>query len=162
MVNGLAGGNHPVMTTLTGPIHLRMINRDHRQPRTADVATLTEICAVDMRGSLARSKTTVVARHTGLINHHGMIKRWHQPGAGHVAGATHLGSRNMVRRQTGGTDTVVTRLTAHIADDAVIHGGRNRKTYGIVANITGGAGRNMGGCLADGNDTVVTRFTTRG
>lgn len=56
----------------------------------------------------------------------------------------------------------MTGLTTHIADNAVIHGGRKGKAHRIVANIASGANGNVNRWLTNGNHAIVAGFTTRG
>ncbi len=64
----------------------------------------------------------------------------------------------MRRRNTGCADTIVAGATDRIANEAVIHERGKRKTYRVVASITGSRNGNVRCRLPNGDDAIMASF----
>ena len=98
---GLAGGNHAVMTTLTGAHGFVVIDNGRRYPGGTGMAGLANFTGENMRCTFAAGDCAIVASDAG-IRCGGVIKRTHKPVGGGVADLTGLHSRHVCRTFTAG------------------------------------------------------------
>ena len=108
---GLAGGDHAVMTTLTGAHGFIVIDNGRRNPGGTGMAGLANFTGENMRCTLTGSDSAIVASDAG-IRCGAVIKRSHKPIGGGVADLTGLHSRHVCRALTAGDNAVVTTLAS--------------------------------------------------
>ena len=155
---GHTRGDHAVMATRTGAIHLGVIYRGNRRPTHRRVTSITLIRGIDMGascfagGNHAIMTTLTSAQHFIVIHDRGG-----HPGRRRVAGLA-----NRTGTDVGGRHP--TCSYAIVTGDAGLGGGcvikRTHKPIGRgVANLTSLCGRNVCGALSGGNHTIVTTLT---
>ena len=118
MVCSLAGRDHAIMTTVTGPQYLLMINeRIHRRPGRSVMTGLAECCAVDVICRFTRGSAAIVTTDAGLPHHNLVIKR-NIPVHGVVATVAGQRGRQVRGSLARGNHSVVTALAT--ADDMIV------------------------------------------
>ena len=156
-----AGGDTAVVTTYTGPLHMRVVHTGGGSPGRCCMATLAHLGGLDMPSMLACGGCAVVAART-IVGYAGMVVSAGAPGYGVVAifaGSTVSG--DMRWRHAGGDGAIMTtdagtpyRCVIDTADAGPAHGG--------VAGFAAVVRSDMQRILTRRNGSVMARAAITG
>lgn len=156
----LARCGHAVMTGLACTDHLRVVNREWRNPDVRPVAILTDVAGVDMSNVLAGRIAAVVAT-AAATRDVGMIESCRSPGDACMAVIAIVSAFDMCWILTGGHNAVMTGLACakylRVIDRQCRH-----KGIGCMTVFTDVAGIDMGSVFARRINSVMATHTIAG